>query len=39
MDFTKDKLNLKNTYSDLPDCFFKKTKPTKVENPHFNLFQ
>ena len=38
MDFTKDKLNLKNTYSDLPDCFFKKTKPTKVENPHLIYF-
>ena len=38
MDLIKDKLNLKNTYSDLPGCFFKKTKPTLVKNPHLIYF-
>tara|TARA_Y100001970_G_scaffold23435_1_gene27551 strand:- start:31197 stop:32645 length:1449 start_codon:yes stop_codon:yes gene_type:complete len=35
---SNEKWNLKNTYSTLPDCFYKKIKPTLVQNPKIFFF-
>ena len=32
------KLNLQNSYLELPDCFYKKVKPTLVQNPKLIYF-
>ena len=33
-----EKWNLQNTYSNLPDCFYEKIKPTLVQNPKIIYF-
>ena len=32
------KLNLQNSYLELPDCFYEKVKPTLVQNPKLVYF-
>ena len=38
MNKNSNKWNLQNTYSKLPNCFYKEVKPTLVKNPKMVCF-